>query len=142
MAKHQIIFRGSRSIAGPALFGVGLFILYQNVGGAVACATHILLHHSSSLGTVPALILGLAQVLKCHAASTPWSSNSLVQHALLSSWPLLLVVVGTVLSGEEVVDSAAPVGEKVLELSRSELPVRRANRGSFIPSQTRTRPCV
>jgi hypothetical protein len=118
MAKHQIIFRGSRSIAGPALFGVGLFILYQNVGGAVACATHILLHHSSSLGTVPALILGLAQVLKCHAASTPWSSNSLVQHALLSSWPLLLVVAGTALSGEGVVNPATAGHKKLSELSK------------------------
>jgi hypothetical protein len=113
MEKHRVTFHGTRSIAGPAVLGIGLFILYHNVGGVVVCASHVLLHHSSSLGTVPALILALAQILKCHSVSMPSSSNGLVEHAVLSSWPLLLVVVGTLLSGEEVVDSAAPVGEKI-----------------------------
>lgn len=113
MSKHRVTFRASRSIAGPALLGVGLFILYQNVGGVVACASHILLHHNSSLGTVPALILALAQVLKWHAASSSVSSHSLVQHAVLSSWPLLLVVVGTVLSGDGVVEPATAGQKKV-----------------------------
>lgn len=107
MAEHQTIFRGWRAIAGPALLGVGLFILYQNVGGVVAGASHVLLHHNRSLGAVPALIMALSQILNCHGASSSVSSHTLVQHAVLSSWPLLLVVVGTVLSGKGVIDPAA-----------------------------------
>jgi hypothetical protein len=114
MAKHQITFGGPRSIAGPALLGAGLFILYQNFGGVVACASHVLLHHNRSLGVVPALILALAQILKCHAASSSLSLHNMVEHAVLSSWPLLLVVVGTILSGEGVIDPATASEKKVL----------------------------
>ena len=99
MARQRTAFRSSKSIAGAVLVGFGMFILYENLAGAVAWLSHVLGADSSqALGVLPAVILAVSPVLQAHAANHQRFLQGFLQHMLASSWPLLLVMVGTVLS--------------------------------------------
>jgi hypothetical protein len=99
MAAHKTAFRASQSIAGAALVAFGMFILYQNVAGAVAELTRILgANGSQALGVVPAVVLALSKVLQACPDGRPRFLHDFLQRALLPYWPVLLVRVGTVLS--------------------------------------------
>lgn len=96
--------RGSwvpRSIAGTALAGLGMFILYGNLVGELARLTHLLgANGSAALGVLPAVILCVLQILQAYAAGHQQFLRALVEHMFLTSWPLLLVKAGTALSGD------------------------------------------
>src|SRR5438477_1633337 len=99
MARQQTAFRRSKSIAGAVLVGFGMFILYENLAGAVAWLSHVLGADSSeALGVLPTVILAASQVLQAYGADHPRCLEGCLLHMLASSWPLLLVIVGTVLS--------------------------------------------
>jgi hypothetical protein len=106
MARQRTAFRSSKAIAGAALVGFGMFILYENTAGAVAWLSHFLGANSSeALGVLPAVILAVSQVLQANAANRHCFLQGFLEHMLVSSWPLLLVVVGTVLSRETFTDN-------------------------------------
>jgi hypothetical protein len=76
-----------------------MFILYENPAGPVAWLSHVLGANSSeALGILPALILAVSQALQAHATNHQRFLQGCLQHMLVSFWPLLLVMVGTVLS--------------------------------------------
>jgi hypothetical protein len=113
MTRLRRNFRSTKSIAGAALVGFGMFILYENLAGAVAWLGHILGTNSfEALGVLPAFILAVSQVLPAHAASHQHLVQVSLQHMLVSSWPLLLVMVGTVLSRDTVRDNVNTVQKK------------------------------
>jgi hypothetical protein len=106
MAKQRAAFRSSKAIAGATLAGFGMFILYEHLAGMVAWLNHVLGANSSdALGILPAVILVVSQVLQAHAATHHCLLQGLLEHMLVSSWPLLLVMVGTVLSRDSFTDS-------------------------------------
>lgn len=88
-----------RSVAGTALAGLGMLILYGNLAGDLARLTHLLgANGSAALGVLPAVILSVPQILQTYAASHQQLLCGLVEHMFLTSWPLLLVKAGTDLS--------------------------------------------
>jgi putative Mn2+ efflux pump MntP len=101
MAPQQTIIRISKSIAGAILVGLGMFSLYENVHGAVARLSHTLgANGSQALGLLPAVFLALSQTMQAYAVNHQRFFEALLQQILVSSWPLLLVICGTVLSGD------------------------------------------
>jgi hypothetical protein len=102
MARQRAAFRSSKSIAGAALVGVGMFVLYENLAAAVAWLSHV---RHEAMGVVPAVILEVSQVMQAHATNSQRFLEGLLRHMLVSSWPLLLIAVGTVLSRDNITDN-------------------------------------
>ena len=93
--------------------GFGMFILYENLAGAVAWLSHVLGTNSpEALGVLPAVILAASRVLQAYGADHPRSLQGFLQHMLVSSWPLLLVMVGTVLSRDTFTDNVKARSKK------------------------------
>ncbi|MGC2766125.1 MAG: hypothetical protein WB607_11535 [Candidatus Acidiferrum sp.] len=104
MAAKKTVFRIYKSIAGAALFVVGMFILYQNLAAAVSRLTQALANSSAALGILPATVLTIAQAV--HACAHHQFVQGLFEQILASSWPLLLVIFGSVLSRDHFADDA------------------------------------
>ena len=113
MTRLRRNFQGTKSIAGAALVGFGMFILYENLAGAVAWLSHVRgANNFGALGVLPAFLLAVSQVLPAHAANHQHFLQASLQHMLVSSWPLLLVMAGTVLSWDTVSDNVNTVQKK------------------------------
>jgi len=85
--------RGSGSIAGTALATLGTFLLYEDLAGLLARLTDLIgSRRSAAPGTLPAILLS-ASMLDRHRFLAV-----LLHCLLISCWPLLLVVAGTVWS--------------------------------------------
>ena len=108
MAAGQRAFRISKSIAGAAFLLLGMFILYANLAAAVARSSHVLAHSAEALGVVPALVLAASQAV--HACA--FNHQRFFQQMLASSWPLLLVIFGTVLSKDTFADNSKHTYQK------------------------------
>jgi hypothetical protein len=104
MAAQPTVLRISKSILGAALFVVGMFILYENLVATISQMSHILANGSASLGVLPAAVLAVSQAV--HGLDPHQFLQCLFRQILLSSWPLLLVICGTVLSSDQFADSA------------------------------------
>lgn len=106
MAGHRTSFRHAQSIAGAILVGLGTFVLHQHLAGAVVRLSHVLAANGSeALGMPPAVIQTIMQVLQAYATDHQRFVHILFQQMLVLSWPLLLVVAGTVLSRESFRDN-------------------------------------
>jgi hypothetical protein len=104
MTPQQTIFRISKSIAGAIVAGLGMFILYENVAGAVS---HLLgANGSEALGVLPAAFLALAQAVQTYAVNHQRFLEACFRQTLVSAWPLLLVIFGTVLSRDTLTDGS------------------------------------
>jgi hypothetical protein len=90
-----------------------MFILYENLAGAVAWLSHVRgANNFGALGVLPAFLLTVSQILPAHAANHQHFLQASLQHMLVSSWPLLLVMAGTVLSWDTVSDNVNTVQKK------------------------------
>jgi hypothetical protein len=98
MAARRTVLGGVKSIVGTALLMLGTFILYENLSGAVARLSHMLENSSESLGVVPAVVLAASQPVHAYAVDHHRFLQGLFQQVLVSSWPLLLIIFGSVLS--------------------------------------------
>jgi uncharacterized membrane protein len=97
MARQGTAFRGSKSIAGAVLVGFGTLILYENLAGPVAHLRHLLgANGSEALGVLPAVVLTTSQAVQGDALDHQNVWQGLLR-TLVWFWPLLLVVVGTIL---------------------------------------------
>jgi hypothetical protein len=96
---QQTFFGRAKSIAGAALVGLGIFIFHGNLDRAATQWSHLL---STTPGEAPgvlaAVILAAPRVLQAYAADHQRFLQGFLRHIFLSCWPLLLVIVGTVLS--------------------------------------------
>jgi hypothetical protein len=104
MTQQQAILRSSKCVAGTALGVLGMFILYQDTAETVNRFSQVL-GSCDVLGRVPAVILAISNVLQAYASDQCFLQN-LFQHMLVWSWPLLLVMLGTVLSRDGLTEAA------------------------------------
>jgi hypothetical protein len=112
MTRQQTVLGRSKSIAGTALALIGLVILYEKMAGGIDGLRHLLgANGSQALGVLPAVILAVSQVLQAHATDYQRFVQCCLGHLLLSSWPLLLVRVGTVLSRDRSTNSVNVLSE-------------------------------
>lgn len=94
MTKWLNNLRSSGSIAGILLIGLGTFLLYENAVGAVAAITR-----QGAIRIMPAILFSLTQFLQAYAAGEKHQIMKLaMEQTLLSMWPLILVIVGTLLA--------------------------------------------
>jgi hypothetical protein len=105
MAWQWSALRSSKTIAGAVLVGFGMFVLYENLAAAAAWLRHV---RSEALGVVPAAILEVSQEMQAYTTDSQRFLQALLRHMVLSSWPLLLIVAGTVLSRNKVTDNRSP----------------------------------
>jgi hypothetical protein len=106
-------FGHAKSIAGPALIGFGILILHEKLDGAAAQLNHLLGKiPGNALGVLPTFILAASRVLRAYAADHQQFLRDFLQHLLISSWPLLLVVIGTILSQDGFRDKAEVLPKK------------------------------
>lgn len=81
------------------MVGIGIFNLYQNLAAAVACLQYSLGCNSSDVpGDLPSIILALSQTLVMHAVDHQCFLPAILEQVVVLSWPVLLVMIGTVLS--------------------------------------------
>ena len=100
----QQTFGRTKSIAGTALIGLGIFVFYENLHQAATQLSHLLVPREA-LGVLPTVILAASRVLQAYG-DHPQSLPGCLLHMLASSWPLLLVIVGMVLSRDCSADNA------------------------------------
>ena len=110
---QQTFVGRAKSIAGTALIGLGIFILYENLHQAATQFSHLLgVIPRDLLGVLPTVILAASRVLQACGADHPRSLQGCLLQMLASSWPLLLVIVGTVLSRDCSTDNFNPLPKK------------------------------
>jgi hypothetical protein len=96
---QQTFFGRAKSIAGAALVGLGIFIFHGNLDRAATQWSHLLSTTSGEApGVLATVILAAPRVLQAYAADHQRFLQGFLRHIFLSCWPLLLVIVGTVLS--------------------------------------------
>ena len=106
-------FRCPKSIAGAALIALGIFISYENLTRAASQLSHLFgTIPRQALGILPAVILAAPRVLQAYAADHQSLLLGLLRHMLVSCWPLLLVVAGTVLAPDVFRDDVNPFPRK------------------------------
>jgi hypothetical protein len=110
MAPQKTTLQIFKSITGAVIAGLGMFILYENLAGAVERLRHILANGSAALGGLPAAILFLSQNVHTYALDHQRLVHVLFQQLVASSlWPLFLVVFGAVLSGDAFTENSPRV---------------------------------
>jgi len=109
MAMQQTFGR-TKSIAGTALIGLGIFVFYENLHQATTQLSHLLVPREA-LGVLPTVILAASRVLQAYG-DHPQSLPGCLLHMLASSWLLLLVIVGTALSRDSSTDNINALPEK------------------------------
>ena len=95
---QQTFFGRAKSLAGAALVGLGISILQGNLDRAATQWRHLLsTTHGEALGALPTVILAAPRILQAYAADHQRFVQGFLREIFVSCWPLLLVVVGTVL---------------------------------------------
>jgi hypothetical protein len=97
MARQPAASQSSKSIVGAALVGIGTLILYETLAGDVAQLRHVLdANGSDALGVLPAVVLATSQAV--HACGFDYQALlPCLLRMLISFWPPLLVIAGTIL---------------------------------------------
>jgi hypothetical protein len=110
---QQTFFGRAKSIAGAALVGLGIFIFHGNLDRAATQWSHLL---STTPGEAPGVlatvILAAPRVLQAYAADHQRFLQGFLRHIFLSCWPLLLVIVGTVLSRDTFTEDVNALPKK------------------------------
>jgi|SRR5271169_1886198 len=102
MARQRTSFRYAKSILGAILAGAGVFIFYQNLAGVVMWWRYILASSGSEVLGEP--LDAILVLLQAYATNDRGFLLGVLQQLLVASWPLLLVMVGAVLSRESFTD--------------------------------------
>jgi len=104
MARQRRFSESFRSIAGGALVGLGLHLLSGNLDRAAAQFRHLLgTAAGETPGILPSVVLVASQAVQAYACDHRVFLLGLFQ-VLLSLWPLLLVIAGTVLLQDALAD--------------------------------------
>jgi len=97
-------FKHARSLAGTVLVALGIFILHQNLDRAAAQFSHLLGITGDVQGAFPTVILAILRLVQAYAADHQRFLQGFLHQVLESSWPVVLVVAGTVLSRNPSLD--------------------------------------
>ena len=104
MTRQDSSAEGLRSIAGGVLVGLGLHILSGNLTGDATQLRHFVgIPAGEALGLLPSVALAASHAAQAYALDHQGFLDGLLQ-MLASFWPLLLVIVGTVLLREALTD--------------------------------------
>jgi hypothetical protein len=113
MAMRQTFFGRTKSFAGIALVGLGIFIFHGNLDRAAAEWSHLLsATPGEALGVLPTVILAAPRVLQAYAADHQRFLQGFLREVFVSCWPLLLVIAGTVLSRDAFTDDVNALPKK------------------------------
>jgi hypothetical protein len=105
MTGQQTAFRRAKSMAGAALIGYGFFALHQNLAAAILQLRMVLdANGSEAFGVPSAVIQAISQISQAYAADQRGFLEGFLLLVLISFWPLLLVMVGTLLSRDSLMD--------------------------------------
>jgi hypothetical protein len=94
---QQKLFRRAQSIAGAVLVAVGILIFCESLDRTAVLLSRFV-GAPDALGALPTLILAASRALEAYATDHDRFLQGLVHCILLTAWPLLLIIVGTVLS--------------------------------------------
>jgi hypothetical protein len=98
-------FKHTPSTAGAVLVGLGLFIFCWNLDRAVTQLGHTFgTIPRQALGVLPSVIVAASRIAQACAANHQQVLRVFLLHTLASAWPLLLVVVGALLSRDSFPD--------------------------------------
>jgi hypothetical protein len=117
MASQHRPSEGLKSIVGGALVGLGLHILFGNLDRVAEQMKHMLgAAVWETLGVLPSAVLAASQAVQAYGLDHQGFLQSLLW-MLISFWPLLLVIAGTVLLRNFFTEkaNALPAPEKYLQ---------------------------
>jgi hypothetical protein len=112
---QRTLFERAKSVAGAALVGVGMFILYGHLDRAASQLSDLLGNPGGALGALPTVVFALSRFVEAYAADHQRFLENLVKQILISAWPLLLVMVGTALSWDGFGDEGSTLPKKDCE---------------------------
>ena len=102
-----------KCFAGAALVTLGIFIFHENLDQDATLLTGLLGTGSGkALGVLPTVILAGWRVWQAYATDHWRFLHGLLHHLLILSWPLLLVLVGTILSRDAFPENGNTPPEK------------------------------
>ncbi len=102
----------AKSLVGTTLLGLGIFLQYEHLDRAAVQLSHLFRTASGeALGVLPTAILAISRVLQSYASNNQCFLHDLLLYILVLSWPLLLVVVGTVLSRDILAENGNPLSK-------------------------------
>ena len=121
MARRHIFADSWRPIAGGSLVGLGLHILFGNLDRDAAQLRHLLGNPGEALGALPSVVLATSQVVNAYALDHRGFWVGLLR-MLVSLWPLLPVIVGTVFLRDAVTENikALPAPVKYFQNNKDE----------------------
>jgi hypothetical protein len=97
MARQQISSESLRSIAGAVLVGLGLHILFTNLDKVATHSRQIFgTGADAAFGLLPGVVLSVSHAARAYASNHQGFLLGIVR-MLVSFWPALLVVFGTIL---------------------------------------------
>ena len=96
---EKTFFGRAKSLTGAVLVAFGAFIFYENLSHLLGTIS------GEAPGAIPTVVLAAARALQDYAVDHHRFLHSFVQHVLVSCWPLLLVMVGMVLSRDSLTDN-------------------------------------
>lgn len=104
MTRQHKTSKNLKSIAGGILVGLGLHILSANLAGDATQLRHLLgIPAGAALGLLPSVALAASQAAQAYDLDQHRFLGSLLQ-LLPSFWPLLLVIVETILLRDALAD--------------------------------------
>ena len=110
---QQTFFGRAKSLAGAALVGLGIFIFHGNLDRAATEWSHLLgSTPGEALGVLPTVILAAPRVLQAYSADHQRFLQGFLGHIFVSCWPLLLVIIGTLLSRDIFTDDVNALPQK------------------------------
>jgi hypothetical protein len=115
-----------RSISGGALIGLGLHILFGNLDRGAVQVRHLLgTTAGDTLGALPTAVLAASQAVQAYALDHQAFLLGLGR-LLISFWPLLLVMVGTILLQDALTDKiqASPAPANYFQNSLFKIKIR------------------
>jgi hypothetical protein len=105
---RRTFFQRTQSITGAVLVGLGILIFCWNLDRAAIQFAHLLgTIPRQTLGVLPAMIVAASRV-QTYAGAHQRFLQAILLYLWTSSWPLLLVAAGAVLSQDPVTDHADP----------------------------------
>jgi hypothetical protein len=121
MTRHHSTSESLKSIAGGILVGLGLHTLCGNLNGDAAQLRHLLgIPAGEALGVLSSGVLAASQAARAYGLDHQELSKTLLP-MLISFWPLLLVIVGTILLQNALTDKviALPASKKYFQNNQS-----------------------
>lgn len=113
MTMQQTFIGRAKSIAGAALIGLGVFVFYENLYQAATQFRRLLdVIPMEALGVLPTIIVVASAGWQAYGADHARSLQDSLLGMLESFWPLLLVIIGTVLSRDCSMDNVNALPKK------------------------------